>query len=155
MLQRIQTIWLFLATVCLFSLFLFPYIQLLDLGGTAKVIKATGIYESINGQIVQTEAFLRLTISTVIVALVPFVIVFYYQNRKRQLSLCFGAILAIFIYSFALANTARKIIGDKELSLENYAVGALLPSLAIFFIVLAIRGIRKDEKLIRSADRLR
>lgn len=155
MLQRIQTIWLFLATVCLFGLFLFPYVQFLDLGGTAKVIKVTGIYESINGQVVQTEAFLRLTISTVIIALVPFAILFYYQNRKRQLALSYAAILAIFIYSFALANTARKIIGDIELKLENYAIGTLLPSLAIFFIILAIRGIQRDEKLIRSADRLR
>ncbi|HCN83256.1 MAG TPA: DUF4293 domain-containing protein [Sphingobacteriaceae bacterium] len=155
MLQRIQTVWLFLATVCLFSLFLFPYVQLLDLGGTAKVIKVTGVYESINGQVVQTEAFLRLTISTVIIALVPFVIVFYYQNRKRQMALGYAAILAVVIYSFALANTARKIIGDTQLKLDNYSIGALLPSLAIFFIVLAVRGIRRDEKLIRSADRLR
>jgi hypothetical protein len=155
MLQRIQTIWLFLATACLFALFLFPYIQFLDIGGTAKVIKVTGLYENIKGQVVQTDSFLRLTISTVVIALVPLVIVFYYKDRKRQAALCYAGILAVFIYSFALANTARKIIGDTELKLDNYAVGTLLPSLAIFFLILALRGIRRDEKLVRSADRLR
>lgn len=155
MLQRIQTIWLFLATACLFALFLFPYVQFLDSAGAAKVIKVTGVYQSVNGAVVQTDNFLRLTISTVIIALVPFLIMFYYKNRKRQISLCYAAVLGVIIYSFAIANTARKVIGDIELSLDNYAVGALLPSIAIFFIILASRGIRRDEKLVRSADRLR
>lgn len=155
MLQRIQTIWLFLATVCLFALFLFPYVQFLDIDGTAKVIKVTGLYQSVKGQVVQTDTFLRLTISTVVIALVPLVVIFYYQNRKRQVALCYAAVLAVIIYSFAIANTARKVIGNTELTLDNYAVGALLPSLAIIFLLLAGRGIRKDEKLVRSADRLR
>ncbi|MBE7179251.1 MAG: DUF4293 family protein, partial [Mucilaginibacter polytrichastri] len=34
-------------------------------------------------------------------------------------------------------------------------VGAFLPTLAILFLILAIRGVRKDQALLKSADRLR
>lgn len=37
----------------------------------------------------------------------------------------------------------------------SYEVGSVFPIVALVFLVLALRGIRKDEKLIRSADRLR
>ena len=39
---------------------------------------------------------------------------------------------------------------------DQYLIpGALLPVLAIVFLILALRGITKDEKLVKSMDRLR
>ena len=155
MLQRIQTIWLFLATATIFCLFLFPFIQFIDVDGTAKVIKATGVYQNLNGQVVQTDAFLALTIATVIVGLVPFVIIFFYKDRKKQIVICYITILLLLAYSFWFIQTAKQQVGNMTLELQNYGIGVLLPSLAILFIILALRGIRHDEKLVRSTDRLR
>lgn len=155
MLQRVQTVWLFFATAALFSLFLFPYLQLLNTDGTAKAIKVTGVYQDINGQVVQTEPFMALTIVTVILGLLPFAIIFFYRNRKKQINMCYAAIVAILGFAFWLVQTAKQVLGDFTLQLENYGIGVILPSLAILFIILALRGIRKDEKLVRSADRLR
>lgn len=156
MLQRVQTIWLFFATVALFALFLFPCVQVLgDLHGSAKSIKVSGIYENINGQIVQTEGFTLLTIATVIVALLPFVAIFMYQNRKRQIVICYVALILILIHSFWLVQVVKKAIHPLILEMDNYGLGLILPSLSILLVILAIKGIRRDEKLIRSADRLR
>ena len=155
MLQRVQTIWLFFATAAIFSLFLFPYLQVIDADGTPKALKVTGVYQDVNGQIVQTEPFLALTIATVVLGLLPFVIIFFFRNRKKQINICYLAILAILGYSFWLVQTAKNVLGNVTLELGNYGVGVILPSLAILFIILALRGIRKDEKLVRSADRLR
>lgn len=155
MLQRVQTIWLFFATAAIFSLFLFPYLQVLNADGTAKALKVTGVFQDINGQIVQTEPFLALTIATVILGLLPFLIIFFYRNRKKQINICYLTIVAILGYSFWLVQTAKNVLGDITLQLGNYGIGVILPSLAILFIILALRGIRKDEKLVRSADRLR
>ncbi|NEU09890.1 DUF4293 domain-containing protein [Flavihumibacter sp. R14] len=155
MLQRVQTIWLFFATAAIFSLFLFPYLQVLGPDGTAKALKVTGVYQDMNGQVVQTEPFLALTIATVILGLIPFVIIFFYRNRKKQINISYLAILAILGYSFWLVQTAKNVLGNVTLQLGNYGIGVILPSLAILFIILALRGIRKDEKLVRSADRLR
>lgn len=155
MLQRVQTVWLFFATAAIFSLFLFPYLQVLNADGTAKALKVTGVYQDLNGQVVQTEPFLALTIATVVLGLLPFVIIFFYRNRKRQINLCYLTILAILGFSFWLVQTAKSVLGEVTLQFGNYGIGVILPSLAILFIILALRGIRNDEKLVRSADRLR
>ena len=155
MLQRVQTIWLFFATAAIFSLFLFPYLQVLNADGTAKALKVTGVYQNINDQVVQTEPFLALTIATVVVGLLPFLIIFFYRNRKKQINLCYLTIVIILGFSFWLVQTAKNALGDITLQFGNYGIGVILPSLAILFIILALRGIRNDEKLIRSADRLR
>lgn len=153
MLQRIQTIWLFFATVSLFGLFLFPCIQILD--GSAKVIKVSGVYQNIGGQVVQTQPFLLLTIATVILGIIPFVIIFFYQNRKKQTIISYFTIIAILGHTFWLVQVAKKALEGVVLEIDNYGIGMLLPSLSILFIILAVRSIRKDEKLVKSADRLR
>src|SRR5690606_12946810 len=139
----------------LFCLFLFPFIQFVDAANIATAVKATGVYQNLNGQVVQTEPFIGLSVATVIVGLVPFVIIFFYRNRKKQIAISYVTILLILAYSFWLAQTAKQEAGTVNLALQNYGIGVILPSLAILFIILALRGIRRDEKLVRSADRLR
>ncbi len=155
MIQRIQSIWLFFATACIFSLFLFPYLQILNADGSASLIKVTGVYQSIAGQQVQTEPFLALTIATVVLALIPFVIIFMFKDRKKQVMLSYLAIVLVIGFSFWLVQTAKGVLGSVALGAENYGIGSMLPSIAIIFIILAIRGMKKDDRLIKSADRLR
>ena len=155
MIQRIQTIWLFLATVFLFALFLFPYIQFTDAAGVAKAVKVTGLYHFTGAEVIVDQQFTMLTIATVVVALLPTLVVFFYAHRKKQIIYCYLILLVIIVYSFWLVQTAKSVIGDLQLQFQNYGIGVILPSLAILFVVLAIRGIRKDENLIKSSDRLR
>lgn len=155
MLQRIQTVWLFLAGAALFCLFLFPYLHIISEDGRSKEIRVTGVYENINGQVVQTEPFLLITIVTVVIAFLPFVIVFYYQKRRQQIIMCYVAIAAILAHYYWLVQNSKHVIGFVKLQPGNLGIGAILPSIAIILLLMAIRGIRHDEKLIRSADRLR
>jgi hypothetical protein len=114
-----------------------------------------GVYQNIAGQQVQTEPFLGLTIASVILALIPFITIFLYKNRKKQVMLCYLSIVLVIAFSFWLIQTAKAVLGPVELRAENYGIGTLLPSIAILFLILAIRGMKKDDKLIKSADRLR
>jgi hypothetical protein len=155
MLQRVQTIWLFLASTAILSLFFFPYLQIYNLDGSIIALKITGVQENIGGKIVQTEGFIALTIATVILSLIPFLTIFLFKNRKLQIKLCYLSILTILGFSFWLVQTAKQALGEVTLQSENYGLGVILPSLSVFFMILALRGIRKDEKLIKSADRLR
>jgi predicted permease len=155
MIQRIQTIWLFLATVAFLSLFLFPYVQILNDNGAAKVLKVSGVYENVDNQVVRTEEFLGLTIATVVIGLLPFVVIWSYRNRKKQLALCYLTIAAILGYSFWLVYVTKGVIGNFQLQPQNYGIGVLLPSIAILFLVLGIKGIRRDERLVKSTERLR
>ncbi len=156
MIQRIQSFWLFLATTIIFSLLLFPYLQLLNTDGTATAIKVTGVYQNINGQGVKTQEFLALTIITVLMGMLPFLVIFQYKNRRRQLFAIYIIIALIVGYALWMYKTAMDVIGDSvELTYRNYGIGVLLPVLAIVFLLLAVRGIRHDDKLIRSSERLR
>lgn len=155
MIQRIQTIWLFLATLAFLALFLFPYVQFLTPDGKAKAIKITGVYESMGDQVVRSEEFLGLTIAAVIIALLPLVVIMFYKNRKKQMALCYVTIAAILGYSFWLSSVTKSIIGGMQLQFQNYGIGILLPSVSILFVIFAIKNIRKDEKLIKSTERLR
>ena len=93
MLQRVQTIWLFFATAAIFSLFLFPYLQVINADGTSKAVKVTGVYESVGGNVVQTEPFLALTIVTVILGLIPFLAIFLFKNMFKNEAILFLEII--------------------------------------------------------------
>ena len=154
MIQRIQTIWFFLATITFFSLFLFAFIHFSE-NGVAKALKVTGVYENRDGQVVSTQDFLGLTIVTVLIGILPFIAIFLFKNRRRQIALAYIAIISILGHFFWLYKTTKEVIGDFQLQPENYGIGIFLPSITILFLIFAIKGIRKDEKLIKSTERLR
>jgi hypothetical protein len=153
MIQRIQTVYLFLASVAIYALFLFPIANILAVEG-AKKIMVTGVFETVNNQVVQTQSFMLLTIATAIIGLIPLVLIFLYKNRKRQLMLVYGSVVILIAYSFWLSQVV-KTAADTIMQLSDYGIGAGLSSIAILFIVLAGKGINRDEKLVKSADRLR
>ncbi|MGI4749643.1 MAG: DUF4293 domain-containing protein [Janthinobacterium lividum] len=156
MIQRIQSIYLLAASLILFALFLFPLINNLILNGHPDSIMVTGIYEIINGTRTKTSSFIMLSIATVIAALLPLAGIFLYKNRKRQSAYCYIVVVLIIGYSFYLAETVKSFIGEGiTLRPENYGLGMILSSLAIVLVILAVKAIGRDEKLVRSAERLR
>ncbi|MEX8547663.1 MAG: DUF4293 domain-containing protein [Mucilaginibacter sp.] len=155
MIQRIQSVYLLAASLVLFSLFLFPMVNNLILNGHADNIMVTGIYEVINGVRTITSSFILLALATVVAALLPLAGIFLYKNRKKQISYCYITIVLLIGFSFYSAETVKGVAGNITLRPENYGLGIILPSLAIVLIFFAIRGINRDEKLVRSADRLR
>ncbi|HTN22322.1 MAG TPA: DUF4293 domain-containing protein [Pelobium sp.] len=153
MIQRIQTIYLFLASLALYALYLFPIVNILSAFG-AKKIMVTGVYEVINNQVAQTEPFTLLTIATAILGLIPIVLIFLFKNRKRQATLIYVDVVLVIGFSFWLAQTIKGATG-KTLEISDYSIGAGLTSVAILFLILAAKGVLRDEKLVKSADRLR
>ena len=155
MLQRIQSIYLLFASLVLSGLFLFPLAHNIFVNGKLVSVMVTGVYENINGQDKHTGVFTALTIITVIAALIPLAIIFFYKNRKQQIALCYSAILVLIGYSFWMAQTVKKVVGAITLEYKNMGIGLFLTSLSIILIIFAVKSIQRDEKLVRSADRLR
>jgi hypothetical protein len=155
MIQRIQSIYFLLAGLTLLALFAFPLVHGVNVDSVVKNIKIDGVYELINGQPVRTVSFLMLTIATILLALVPIVAIFMFKNRKLQLALGYGGILAIIGFSFWMSQTVQKFMNGATLRTDNYGIGMLLSSVSIVFLLLATKSIKNDEKLIKSADRLR
>jgi len=155
MLQRIQSIYLLLATLTMFALFIFPMVHDVPVNGHPETVMVTGVYETINGKQNHIQTFLALEICTVIVGLLPLVIIFRFKNRAQQIALCYSTMLVIIGFSFWVSQMVKSSIHDSDLTMSNYGIGIILLSISIVFILLAQKAIQRDEKLVKSADRLR
>lgn len=157
MIQRIQSIWLLLAAVVILGLFVFPYLNYTDLVGLGKKLLVTGSYAAVNNESVKQESYLLQSIATVVLGFIPIVTIFSYKNRKRQLTLIFVEIVLICLFGVWLFVSATDTLSliSQSFGAQNIGVGFFLLPIAIIFLAMAIGGIRKDEKLIKSADRLR
>jgi len=136
MIQRIQTLWLLVAVAAGLLSIKFPFYT---------------------GTLVVNNAYLSLTaaenipilILTVLSALIAFVTIFLFKNRKQQTNL---TLLNIFISII--------IVVLYFLQLKNFSTGHFsLTSIFVFVLpialIMALIGVRRDEKVIRSLDRLR
>lgn len=92
-----------------------------------------------------------------VITILPFAAIFMFKNRQRQRLM---ALLSLVFTIGFLALTLMRVsnFNDSAVSAPtngSYWIGSVLPVLAIVFLIMAIRGIRNDEKLIKSLDRLR
>lgn len=155
MIQRIQSIWLFLAAFTLILMLFLP-VASKEIGGTESAIYTSGLFQIIAGKAgspFKIISFLPLLITNIAVAIICFINIFNFRKRSFQKRFAILSIVLIGGFAFWCSIYAKKLPGGIEGA--NFGIGAYLPALAILFIILAIFGINKDERLIRSAERLR
>jgi hypothetical protein len=152
MIQRIQTIWLLLASITIASLLFVPMVTS-TVGNIEYKVLADGLYQTVDGTAKKLESFLPLLISVIAVSIMAFVNIFNFKNRTTQKRFIMGNVVLIIGLSFWCSVYAKKIPGGLETA--NYNIGMFLPVIAIVFCILALRGIKNDEKLLKSSDRLR
>jgi hypothetical protein len=138
MIQRIQSIWLLLVAAFCAITFRFPFANgdyLKDAVPTSVPLDAT--------------TTIWLSIITVVTGALGFVTIFLYDNRKLQLKLCylgiFLTIILLAMYFMEMTNFGNSVI----------ALWCIFHFAVLGSYILAARGIWKDEKLIKSMDRLR
>lgn len=144
MIQRIQTVYLILSLICALLLYLFP-------------IWATSA-ESIDAGMLEIGAGTHLFLLPLPLLLVisHAVAIFSFKNRKRQKRFCTGNILLYIIFMLGgLLLIQLEHHFFQHLDLLEFRLGALLPVVGIALNMLARSGIKKDEALLRSMNRLR
>lgn len=157
MIQRIQTLWLLLGGLILLGLFIFPYLNYIDPVGLGRQVLVTGVYSSVNNEAQKIDSHLLQSIATILVAAFPLFIIFMFKNRKLQIKLIYIQIVLVVLLGIWLFTTASQLLStmNRSIHADSIGVGLFLLPIAVLFFILAIRGIQNDEKLIRSADRLR
>lgn len=157
MIQRIQTIWLLLASAVIFALFLFPYFQFADASGLGYALKVNGAYGTVEGQAARLETYWLQMIATILIGLFPLYIIFQFKNRKLQRNLILVEVLAIILLGAWFNFNASQKLSEYllEFNARNLGVGFFILPIAIILLYMASAAIKKDEKLIKSADRLR
>ena len=135
MIQRSQTLWLLLAAVCAFLTFIFPFYNL-----NAVVVNESNEFTA--------KSRISITILTSIIGALCLFLIFLYKNRKLQLRLSFLALLLSCINIFLY-------FSYKDESVSGVSLFSIFTFLIPIFILMAIRGIYRDIKLIKSLDRIR
>jgi len=137
MIQRIQSIWLLLAAVCVFLTLKFStYV------GTNKDLIPSTFLNGI--------ATLPLIFVTLAVGILTLITIFLYTNRKFQLRLTILAVLLEAGLIFLYYKEIQTFIGK-----GTFSITAILHVAVIGFLILAARGISSDNKLIKDSNRLR
>jgi Ni/Fe-hydrogenase subunit HybB-like protein len=142
MLQRIQTLWLLLAAICAFLM-----VKLSFYSGNKIMEDGLKKYEALSGA-TSPIYVLILIVATGIGALIA---IFLYKDRKTQKRLTIVSLL-VSIINIVLLYLETKKFAEGE---GNYDLSAVLSVAVPVFLILALRGIANDQKLIKSLDRLR
>jgi hypothetical protein len=154
MIQRIQTLFLFGALLLVALCFFVPVAEISLPGGDLFTFNLSG-YHIVQGNtsgIVQKTT--PLFIAGLLICLILLITIFLFKNRILQIRFCvYGIILPAgltFLFFFVL-NSIKKDMN----AIIYYQVAVIFPLIAAILSYLAIRAIRKDEKLVKSYDRLR
>lgn len=161
MVQRIQTLYLFLASTALALMFFLPIYNFVEKQGDGieKEVKITiqGRFEKemSTGEYVIAKPNWARSLMTLIVGMGLFVNIFQYTNRKRQILVSRILIIANFALIGIMLYDAFGIVNAEGVSqiITGYAV--FMPTISVILTALAARAIKKDEELVKSADRLR
>lgn len=139
MIQRQQTLWLLLSTIAATLSFLFPFVS-------GKEVLKTNLLAD---KVVDAGSDFFLLIITGCSLILSTVIIFLYKNRRQQIWLCLTGILLsliiIFLYILQMNNLVKPIL----------ALSCVFPVFMLLGYYMAFRNIRKDEKLVKSLDKLR
>lgn len=145
MIQRKQSIWLLLSALCGAGVFLFDLYK-----GEMK----TG--EVLQGKALTVQEHFPFVLIAVVMSLLPLVTIFMFRDRKRQVRMAaMGIVANLSFISLMLFTITRWQSATPPLLGGSYGVGSVLPVISVILLVMAIVGIRGDEKLVRSVDRLR
>jgi glucan phosphoethanolaminetransferase (alkaline phosphatase superfamily) len=158
MIQRIQTLYLSLAFIAIALLFAFPLAQFFSENG-AYIFSVTGLKNMVPGDpdAFSSMIFLPLIVVAVGIGLLILYAIFQYKNRLYQIKLTNVGVLAAIVLIMGIFFLYIPVIEKKINIVPDYskAFGIYLPLVALVFLVMANRAIKRDEKLVRSADRLR
>jgi glucan phosphoethanolaminetransferase (alkaline phosphatase superfamily) len=156
MIQRIQSLYFFFAAVCI-GILAFAPLYSAEYQDIKYDVFIGGLLKSKGGTEEVISSNPALFAVVILLLLMPLIAIFLFNNRKLQLRIGSSAMLSYTIFVFVLAalvNESMKLA--PEISTQgHYNWGLALPFAGVILLFLANRAIKKDEALIRSADRLR
>lgn len=166
MIQRIQTILLLGVAICMGLVLAYPIwfetsadqtqgmiltafkTEVIDFGGT--------INQGDDDTIVSSNANWYLAALAVTAGLVALISIFKFKNRLTQMKLgALNALLMAATLGLSYYNIFQNESSFSPTTQGNISLGFYLPAFAMLLNILSNRFIRKDEKLVKSVDRLR
>ncbi|MDP9230072.1 MAG: DUF4293 domain-containing protein [Bacteroidota bacterium] len=139
MIQRIQSIWLLFAAACAFLTYKFSFYSGMKTGSD-NIQRFTYLNAS-------TEILLMIIAG--FLGLACFITIFLFKDRKLQFRITIICLL------LSALNLIIYFVQIKKFTTGNFLLTSIFSFIIPLFLIFAARGIWKDEKLIKSLDRLR
>lgn len=150
MIQRIQSIYLLLAFVCLLLMNFWPIASF----GPA-IVNLQGVVSQSD---IALEPILDLQYSylQLPLMLLTLITIFLFKDRKKQMLLARLDYLLVLAFIVWMQIDLERFSEQSGQGIQvSYDISTFLPVIALAFLLLAHRAIKKDEELVRSLDRLR
>ena len=148
MIQRKQTLFLLAVAIIAIVMFFIPFQKLTENDQMWAICLMPGC----STEVISTYIYLPMVLN-IIVLILSITVIFLYKNRRLQyklsnLVMLFNVFIVgvffVFIY-----------ISEGTVGTISYEFGSFLPLIGAAFAFLASHFIKKDELLVRSADRIR
>jgi hypothetical protein len=139
MLQRIQSIYLLLASGLSSLCWIFPF---------ATGDKNDTIFLD---EVLTTDDNLALIVLAIAGIVLPFLAIFLYSNYSLQKKITYTAIVS----ALGLFATSAFLIFTSGVASFGLGISFFVPIIGIVLCALAYRGIQADENVIKSSNRIR
>ncbi len=156
MIQRVQSLYFLLGAVALFLVYLFDIAVFKDMAELEYSLSTFSFHRGDEIFVVKGNVLLNLLVALGGGVMLANILLF--KNRKLQRSI--GRLIYILLLGvigsmiyFIITNQNSPQVN--ELTVQYYSIGFYLPFFAFLMTFMANRGIRRDEQLVASLDRLR
>jgi hypothetical protein len=155
MIQRIQSIYLLLTTLASVLFLSSDFLRFTEKEGIKFIMNFKGVYR-ISGEqsLEQIGKMIPVSVISVIIPLISVLAIFLFKHRKLQVKLTFAIIILEFILIALIIYYWSVYIKSYGTQLSP-GFWVFIPFIIIVLSFLAYLGIKKDENLINSYDRLR
>jgi len=141
MLQRMQSVWLLLAAICAILTIKYSFYS--------GNIETPG--QPVSFQYLTASFNIWILIVTIAMVCIAAIDIFLYKNRKLQGRLAILGILLSILSIFLYLKEIHRFVEQQG----SHTITAIFVFAIPVLFFLAARGIYKDQKLIKSLDRLR
>lgn len=159
MIQRVQSVFLFIVGICMICTFFFPVLKKTSMqGATVELTYLEMTYTAKDKTQKKTKTFYM----AILAALAATASIFSISSfKKRLLQMKLGLLTSVLMCGilgltmYFISQGEGLLGGNVKIGYKSFNVGFYLPVVALIANIMANRYIRKDEKMVRESDRMR
>ena len=152
MIQRIQSVYLFVSLCFMLPMFFLPVAELLLKTGEIFTFNFTGFYLNEAGVTTRINTQWSILLFGMLICALNFIIIFLYKSRVLQIRLSIYNILFLIGLTGIIIFTAYNV---QNVETVSFRLPIVFPVIAVILHYLAFRAIRKDEIMVQALNRLR
>jgi len=152
MIQRIQSVFLFLSLCFFVPMFFVPVAELVYFSGEILKFDLTGFYITDLGTTTRISSQTSIKLFAILISALTFVTIFLYKNRLLQMRLCIYNVVLL----LGIAGVALLVLNNvQDIKSVSYRLPIVFPVVCSILHYLAFRAIRRDHFMVEALSRLR